>query len=69
MAKQPSFTELYRLGARVSKQLEKFCTLEEVAAELGITRQNAYTETVIALGKLVHALHRKGWGSRAMLGE
>ena len=69
MAAQPSFMELYRLGARISKQLETFCTLEEVAAELGITRQNAYTETVIALGKLVYALHRKGWGSRAILGE
>lgn len=69
MAAKPSFIELYRLGSRVSKQLEKFCTLEEMAEELGITRQNAYTESVVTLGKLVHALHRRGWGSRTAMGE
>jgi hypothetical protein len=28
-------------------------TLQEVAAELGITKQNAYTESVVSLGKLI----------------
>ncbi len=55
-AKQPSWTERYRLGVALNRQMEPVCTLAQVASELGITRQNAYTESVLALGTLAHRL-------------
>lgn len=33
--------------------MEHFCTLEELGQALGVTKQNAYTESVLALGTLV----------------
>lgn len=33
--------------------MDHFCTLEELGQALGVTKQNAYTESVPALGKLV----------------
>ena len=49
----PTWTQRYRLGVKVNQHLEKNCTLQELAAELGVTKQNAYTESVLALGTLV----------------
>lgn len=51
--KKLSWSRRYRLGVEVNKCMDHFATLEEVAVELGITKQNAYTETVLALGTLV----------------
>lgn len=56
---RPRFTECYRLGVAMSKHLEPVCTLEAVGAEFGITKQNAYTECALALGKLVWHLQRR----------
>jgi hypothetical protein len=54
--RQPSKTQLYRLGLALSRELEPHCTLEQVAAEIGTTKQNAYHESVRALGKFAWRL-------------
>ena len=53
---KPGFLTYYDLGVEVNKVLPKFKTLKECGRELGITKQNAYTESVLALGKLCFAL-------------
>lgn len=54
--RKPNWTQRYRLGVELNRSMEPVCTLEQVAAELGITKQNAYTETVLALGTLAFRL-------------
>lgn len=56
---QPTWTERYQLGVEMNRNLDPICTLDEIAAELGTTRQGAYTETVLALGTLAWALRRR----------
>lgn len=56
--RKPSWTERYKLGVELSKELDTYCTLDEVAAEIGTTRQNAYTATVLALGTLAFRLQQ-----------
>lgn len=48
--KAPSWSMRYRLGVLLNRDMDPTCTLEQIAAEFGITKQNAYTETVLALG-------------------
>lgn len=50
------FATYYALGVRFAKYLEPHTTFEDIGAALGVTKQNAYTETVVALGKLVHRI-------------
>lgn len=59
--REPNFLEKYRLGAKLAKHLDPLCTLEEVGAQLGISKQNAYTESVVALGKLAWKLRESFW--------
>lgn len=54
----PGFADRVRLGVEASKHLDPNCSYEEIAAELGTTRQNAYTEVMLALGTLVFLLRR-----------
>jgi len=58
-ATKPSWTQAYRLGVSLNREIEHACTLDCLGAELGITRQNAYTESVLALGKLAWALRSR----------
>lgn len=63
--RKPGFTERYRLGVELSKHLDPVCTLEELGRELGISTQNAYTQSVLALGTLAwHLKHRLSGGGR-----
>ncbi len=62
-ARRPTWTERYRLGVQLSKELDTYCTLEEIAVELGTTKQNAYTASVLALGTLAIGLQQKFGGS------
>jgi hypothetical protein len=57
--KPPTWSQCYRIGAALAPQIEHNMTLQEVADELEITRQNAYTESVVALGKLVLLIRRR----------
>lgn len=52
----PSWKECYDLGRELNRILEPTGSLADIATELGISRQNAYTETVHALGKLAWLL-------------
>ena len=54
----PCFADRIRLGVEMSKYLDTDCTYEEIGIELGITKQNAYTEVMLALGTLVWLLRR-----------
>ena len=55
----PKWTERYKLGAQMNQHLDHFCTLEELGAALGVTKQNAYTESVLALGTLAWRLSER----------
>jgi hypothetical protein len=47
------------LGVQFQKELPRYCTLSEVARVFGLTRQNAYTASMIALGKLIYRLRKE----------
>ena len=55
----PNWTTRYQIGVQINKPMDCFCSLDEIASELGISRQNAYTETVLALGTLACRLHAR----------
>ncbi|WP_421793435.1 hypothetical protein [Hydrocarboniphaga effusa] len=69
MADRPrfSFKQKYSLGVELSRQLEPVCTLEELGAAIGVTKQNAYTESVLALGTLALLLMQMLGRTRAEL--
>lgn len=50
-----------KLGASIAHQLDSNYTLDEIAAELGMTRQNVWVVSCVALGKLVWNLQKMGW--------
>ena len=52
-----NWTTRYRVGVVLNRQMEAQCSLDQLAQELGITKQNAYTETVLALGSLACRLY------------
>lgn len=58
-AKAPGWAQRYRLGVELNPHMPHVATLQEVANELGITKQNAYTETVLALGHFVYRLRER----------
>lgn len=53
----PSWTQRYRIGAALAKHMDPLCTLDQLGAALGVTKQNAYTESVLALGSLACGLY------------
>lgn len=53
---KPGWVTYYDLGVSVSRQLPAHKTFVEIGAALGITKQNAYTEAMVALGKLCYRL-------------
>lgn len=51
----------YQIGVMTQARLPKFSTLDRIGREFGLTRQNAYTASVVALGKLIYRLvHQVG---------
>jgi hypothetical protein len=52
----PQFVTYYTIGHRVQHRMPKFHTLDEVAKELGTTRQNAHTACLVTLGKFLYRL-------------
>lgn len=50
----PCWSTYYDLGVEMNKLLPHYCTLPELGRQLGVSRQRAYIETVVALGKLVY---------------
>jgi len=53
---RPGFRAYYRLGVSLSRQMRPNHSFVEIGRQLGITRQNAYTEVMVALGKLAYRL-------------
>jgi hypothetical protein len=56
---RPTWSQAYRLGVQINKEMDHYMTLEQVARELGITKQNAYTETVLAIGTLAWMVRKR----------
>lgn len=50
------YETFYTIGARVNDRMPKFATCEELAAELGCSKQKAYNDSLAALGKFIHRL-------------
>lgn len=48
----------HQLGAEVARQLPKHCTLEKLGQAIGTSKQNAYHESVVALGKVCYRLRQ-----------
>lgn len=47
---QPTWSKRHALGVLLNKHMDHNCTLQELANELGTTKQMAYHESVVALG-------------------
>jgi hypothetical protein len=50
--RRPCWSTYYQLGVELNKRMPAFRTWEQVGALLNVTKQNAYTQGVVALGKL-----------------
>ncbi len=50
--RKPCWSTYYQLGAELGHLMPAHRTWEEVGRLLGITKQNAYTQACLALGKL-----------------
>ena len=53
---RPGFSTYYAIGAMATKRLPVHATWRAIGEELGVTSQNAYTEGVLALGKLLYGI-------------
>ncbi|TJY57399.1 hypothetical protein E4T66_18505 [Sinimarinibacterium sp. CAU 1509] len=56
---EPTWTQRVKLGVQLGKSLETVCSLDEIAAELGVSRQTAYNECAAALGALAWRLRAR----------
>lgn len=57
--RQPGFQTFYDIGVEVSRGMPVFKTFGEIGRQFRITQQNAYTEAVIALGKLAFRIRQR----------
>jgi hypothetical protein len=55
---QPGFFTYYEIGAAVAQQLPAHCSYSKVGKAFGVSKRRAYTEAVVALGKVCYALRR-----------
>jgi hypothetical protein len=53
---KPGWQTYYDIGVELSKQLAPVQPLTAVARRFGISKQKAYHETMVALGKLAYRL-------------
>ena len=50
------YETFYTIGSRVDARMPKFSTEEEIAKQLGSTRQRIHNECRVALGKFIYQL-------------
>jgi len=55
---QPSWSVFHALGEEFAPRLEPYCTYEQIGKEIGTTKQMAYHEAVVALGKLIFNMRK-----------
>ena len=53
---RPTWNTYYDLGVKLMPLVPAHRSLEECGRAFGITKQNAYTEVAVALGKLAYRL-------------
>lgn len=58
MALKPSWSVYHGLGVEVASMLSPNYSYEQIGAELGISKQKAYHEAMLALGKVVYQLKK-----------
>lgn len=54
-----SWKARHSLGVAVNAQMDHYCTLQELADSLGITKQMAYHESVVTLGRFTWLLSQR----------
>jgi hypothetical protein len=54
MALRPSWKRYHRIGEEVARELDANYTYQQIGDSLGISKQKAYHETMVALGKLAY---------------
>lgn len=64
MALRPSWKRYHRLGEEVARELDTNYNYQQIGDSLGISKQKAYHEAMVALGKLAYQLRANlGGGS------
>ncbi len=58
MSIRPSWEVYHQLGEKFCQHLEPNFTFQEIGDNLGISKQKAYHECMVALGKLVYGLRK-----------
>jgi len=53
---KPGFSTYYTLGAAVQRKLPVNKSWKEISVIMGVTHQNAFTEAVLALGKVIYLM-------------
>ena len=56
MTRKPTWLEYHLLGEKTAQDLDAGFTFQEIGDELGMSKQQAYHECMVALGKLVYRL-------------
>lgn len=58
MALKPSWAVYHQLGEEAASKLDPNYTYEQIGTALGISKQKAYHEAMVALGKVVYQLKK-----------
>lgn len=59
MALRPSWAVYHQLGVTISRHLDPNHTYEEIGAAVGLSKQQAYHEAMVALGKVAYQLKQQ----------
>ncbi len=58
MAFKPTWAFYHRLGEQYAAHLQPNYSFAEIGREIGVSKQKAYHECMVALGKLVYGLKK-----------
>lgn len=56
--RRPSFSSFYWLGVEASRGLDARATWSDIGRSVCLSKQNAYTAGMVALGKVVYELRK-----------
>lgn len=52
----PGWSTYYQIGKIAAPRMPAFCSYEQLAVRLGVSKQVAYHEALVALGKLLYLI-------------
>lgn len=67
MSLKPTWAVYHRLGKQIASELDPNCTFQEIGDLLGISKQRAYHEAMVALGKIVYQLKKHYCDDRGLM--